>query len=321
MTGVTSLNAGPSMTVQPTTAAPEATSGSSFVQAQHKQGPTSIKPSPTGSLGAAEKPGLTLKQVSAKPNFTSDSVRAAAVAAGARIATPSDAATLLKAAQAKNAVRIMPGGASIKSSMSGGVSTHMDVQHSLHHKSTGFGGSSLTTYPAAASTIRPSALKTPSPQIQRAQPSVTAQSMISSKQEKGLSSSQEVKSSKGIEVFVRRGVPKIVKEDGTCTTKKPIEEDKDKKMVPKKESELPTQVSVRAINNTPEAESGTGAEAVHDNLAEDCRNVSDMKHTDGPVKGGEDQPVAKETSQEQSTNEKTDSTSTKENGCGEKVEV
>ncbi|CAH9053204.1 unnamed protein product [Cuscuta europaea] len=63
----------------------------------------------------AQKPGMVVIQkprVLSKPTTPSpDSmVKAAAVAAGARIATPSDAASLLKAAQSKNAVRIMPSG-------------------------------------------------------------------------------------------------------------------------------------------------------------------------------------------------------------------
>ncbi|VFQ74218.1 unnamed protein product [Cuscuta campestris] len=66
-------------------------------------------------MAAAQKLGMAgppKPRVPSKPTTpTPDSmVKAAAVAAGARIATPSDAATLLKAAQSKNAVRITPGG-------------------------------------------------------------------------------------------------------------------------------------------------------------------------------------------------------------------
>lgn len=65
------------------------------------------------------KPCPPLKKVSAKPNV-SDRIQAAAVAAGARIASPSDAATLFKAAQSKSTVHIMGGGSSlIKSSTTG----------------------------------------------------------------------------------------------------------------------------------------------------------------------------------------------------------
>ncbi|KAL2491241.1 Homeodomain-like superfamily protein [Abeliophyllum distichum] len=64
---------------------------------------------------------VALKKPSANPVLSSESVvKATAVAAGARIATPSDAASLIKAAQSKNAVHILPGGISvIKSSVAG----------------------------------------------------------------------------------------------------------------------------------------------------------------------------------------------------------
>ncbi|KAL2489059.1 uncharacterized protein Fot_42351 [Forsythia ovata] len=64
---------------------------------------------------------VALKKPSANSVLSSESVvKATAVAAGARIATPSDAAFLIKAAQSKNAVHILPGGISvIKSSAAG----------------------------------------------------------------------------------------------------------------------------------------------------------------------------------------------------------
>jgi len=78
---------------------------------------TNTKPAPMSTSMA--KPCPPLKKVPAKPNI-SDSIQAAAVAAGARIASPSDAATLFKAAQSKNAVHIMGGGSSpVKSSTPG----------------------------------------------------------------------------------------------------------------------------------------------------------------------------------------------------------
>ncbi|CAI0417573.1 unnamed protein product [Linum tenue] len=65
----------------------------------------------------------------AKPNLTSDPVRAAAVAAGARIASQSDAASLLKAAQANNAVHIMAKpGAPARTAVPSGLSTHSEAR-------------------------------------------------------------------------------------------------------------------------------------------------------------------------------------------------
>ncbi|XP_019175329.1 PREDICTED: uncharacterized protein LOC109170597 isoform X2 [Ipomoea nil] len=74
---------------------------------QQDSGMASQKP---GTLGPS-KARVPPKKPPTKTTLSPDSmVKAAAVAAGARIATPSDAASLLKAAQSMNAVRIMPGG-------------------------------------------------------------------------------------------------------------------------------------------------------------------------------------------------------------------
>lgn len=87
------------------------------------------KLSPVGSPGSAVKSRVPLKKMPAKSNFGADSsIRAAAVAAGARIVTPSDAASLLKVAQAKKAIHIMPSGvSSIKSPSAGSASVHLEA--------------------------------------------------------------------------------------------------------------------------------------------------------------------------------------------------
>lgn len=86
---------------------------SSVAQSQH---PSRQDSAPSTSL----KSRVMLKRPSTKPSLSPDAmVKAAAVAAGARIATPSDAASLLKAAQAKNAVHIIPGGGSLSKSSVG----------------------------------------------------------------------------------------------------------------------------------------------------------------------------------------------------------
>ncbi|ONI35386.1 hypothetical protein PRUPE_1G532700 [Prunus persica] len=76
---------------------------------QSQQGLKPAKPYQMGLLGSTSKSQLTSKKTLTKPNSNTDGmVRATAVAAGARIASPSDAASLLKAAQAKNAVHVLP---------------------------------------------------------------------------------------------------------------------------------------------------------------------------------------------------------------------
>ncbi|KAL3504874.1 hypothetical protein ACH5RR_034715 [Cinchona calisaya] len=74
-------------------------------------------------------------------------VKAAAVAAGARIATPSDAASLLKAAQSTNAVHIMPGGSVLKSSTAGNANS---LPSNVHFIRTGLASKPLSTCSATA---------------------------------------------------------------------------------------------------------------------------------------------------------------------------
>lgn len=138
------------------------------------QGPASTPQGPApriGTSGSVPKPRLPAKKISTKSTISPNSmVKATAVAAGARIATPEDAASLLKAAQAKNAVHIMPGGGTlIKSSMSGGASSspssHLGPQHNVHYGCTGLAATPLSTY-SAPSTLRPGSSKPAAPYIQ-----------------------------------------------------------------------------------------------------------------------------------------------------------
>ncbi|KAK9930247.1 hypothetical protein M0R45_027290 [Rubus argutus] len=87
-----------------------------------------------GSLGSTLKARVTSKKTLPKSKFSSDPVRATAVAAGARNATPLDAA-LLKAAQAKNPIHIIPpkGGSSNKSLPPGGLSVKSEPHPNVHH--------------------------------------------------------------------------------------------------------------------------------------------------------------------------------------------
>ncbi|KAI6689218.1 hypothetical protein NL676_026046 [Syzygium grande] len=96
--------------------------------------------SPVQSLSIAPKSRVPPKKASPKADMSPDSmgIKAAAVAAGARIATPSDAASLLKAAQAKNAVHIIPSGSLIKpSSIPGGSTAHSRPHPGVNFRSTG----------------------------------------------------------------------------------------------------------------------------------------------------------------------------------------
>ncbi|KAK3030760.1 hypothetical protein RJ639_036564 [Escallonia herrerae] len=104
----------------------------------------------SGTLGSSSKSRVTAKKSSAKSARAPDAlVKAAAVAAGARIATPSDAASLLKAAQAKNAIHIMPGGGSlIKSNPM--PSPQMGLPPNVHYIRTGLATTPLSVSASGA---------------------------------------------------------------------------------------------------------------------------------------------------------------------------
>lgn len=112
---------------------------------------TPLQPDSVSTAGhqiGSSKSRVTTKKPSTKSTISPDSmVKAAAVAAGARIATPSDAATLLKAAQSKNAVHIMPGGSVLKSSMAGNGNS---LPSNVHFIRTGLASKPLSTYSTAA---------------------------------------------------------------------------------------------------------------------------------------------------------------------------
>ncbi|KAJ0085400.1 hypothetical protein Patl1_08666 [Pistacia atlantica] len=142
---------------------------SSFVQAQgqSQQGPNQTKSSPVGSPGSAAKSRVPPKKIPIKTNFSTDSsLRAAAVAAGARIVTPSDAASLLKVAQGKNAIHIMPSGvSSIKPSITGGAPAHSEASPTVRYIRMGL----AATSPNGASTSsasQPGFFKAASPRVQ-----------------------------------------------------------------------------------------------------------------------------------------------------------
>ncbi|KAM6550754.1 hypothetical protein CsatB_000562 [Cannabis sativa] len=178
------------------TGAAEASMGgnSSFLQSQ-KQAQENLtpKPSPVVSLGLTAKPRLPLKKPVLKSSPSSDAmVRATAVAAGARIASPSDAASLLKAAQAKNAVHIMPtGSGSIKAT--GAISVLSESHPNVHYIRTGLASAPLSTYSAATPIASlNSSVKSIPPAVQHTPASNAPSSDVSSKQKNDVSNTPSV---------------------------------------------------------------------------------------------------------------------------------
>ncbi|KAJ6398717.1 hypothetical protein OIU77_019481 [Salix suchowensis] len=165
---------------------PAITMEASLIQHQSQQHPMMSTSSSTWPLRSTEKSQVMLTKTSAKSISSSDPVRAAAVAAGASIATQSDAASMLKAAHAKNAVHIMPtGNSSIKSSMDGGVSTQPEGTPNIRLISCGMATAPAASHPAAsgpflglAKATSPSQVKASSSIAQHTQ-SVTSWSTLS----------------------------------------------------------------------------------------------------------------------------------------------
>ncbi|XP_059461385.1 uncharacterized protein LOC132190414 [Corylus avellana] len=124
---------------------------SNFIQAQDQseEGSIPTKSFPIGSLGSLAKSQVSSIKPSTKPTIDLDSaLRATAVAAGARIASPSDAASFIKATRAKNAVHFKSaGGFSTKLSVPGGVSTHSETQTNVRLEAK-----PCLSYPAATVT-------------------------------------------------------------------------------------------------------------------------------------------------------------------------
>ncbi|XP_048129854.1 uncharacterized protein LOC115739540 isoform X3 [Rhodamnia argentea] len=175
--------------------------------------------SPVQSVSIAPKSRVLPKKASPKADMSPDSmgIKAAAVAAGARIATPSDAASLLKAAQAKNAVHIIPSGSLIKPSpIPGGSTTHSRPHPGVNFRSTGV---AVTSSHAGSATEKESTSATASiPSALAKAPTISLQkSNISSVVATELPLTREAKDEeKMVDVVPKNMTKEPNKEDGTC---------------------------------------------------------------------------------------------------------
>lgn len=288
----------------------------SQAQQQSKQGPTSTL-SQMGPIGPASKSRVTSKLTSAKSTFSSQSMlKATAVAAGARIATPSDAASLLKDAQSRNAVHIMPGvGTLIKPPVAGGANplstNHLGAHHNVHYKSTGLPTSSLATYNAVAPSVtRGSLAKPPSPSVQLTpSPSASTANTSSEQINAGTYSltgecavKQEIKTGEETKVPVSANVPKaIVLEDQAFLSgndaSEQVQEDQaalsniealrnQEDMVLDSKSSLETEVA----ENDPST--------ICSSVVAESQNVNDNKIVDLTVTGGSENQSADDQSSE-----------------------
>ncbi|KAF2311740.1 hypothetical protein GH714_026466 [Hevea brasiliensis] len=165
-------------------------SGETSSSQLQSQRPFATKSSSVGPLGSAANSQVAVNKT-VKPDFSSNTVRAAAVAAGARITTQSDAASLHKATQAKSAVHIMPAAGSSISSMAGGASSHFEAHPNVHFDD--LAAVSFPTHPAVSSNGQHLALEAASsPTTQPTPISSTAMNMSSEQAHAELQSKQDV---------------------------------------------------------------------------------------------------------------------------------
>jgi len=275
-----------SNSVPPTTTAEATVAGSSSIQAQDQsqQGVIPTKSPPVGLLGSTAKPWVSSKPPSTMPTIGSDSVlRATAVAAGARIVSPSDAASFIKATQAKNAVLIKPpGGSSTKSSM------------------PGLGPTPCSSHPAVIVTptaSHPGSGNAASPTVQHTPSTFATSSNMSSEQTNAVSSSlpcellpkQEAKTAKEIKVCESGyALKEQVQEDGACISGNSQSEQvqEDKVPSPDMKAEFEKQMTdVKSPNsslNMKTAESDH--KAVIDNQAEARQSTNDKEIMGSPAR-------------------------------------
>ncbi|KAJ9166464.1 hypothetical protein P3X46_021215 [Hevea brasiliensis] len=254
-----------------------------------------------------------------KPDLSSNPVRAAAVAAGARVATQSDAASLLKAARAKNVVHIMPASSSSITSLPGGASSHSDALPNVHLNDQA--AASFSTHPVLASK------KASSPTTQPTPISDAAMNMSSEQANAELSSKQDTETTGEIK-FSSEDVTKVQVQEhqGFVSGNDPGElVQEEKAALPKQAVEFKTQVAVAQCSNASlEVNMGESDMVdVHGNQAEGSQNSNGEKVMSlSSVGKNENQSAVQENGDNKTTSIKqVDIQSVATDKCSEKFEA
>ncbi|KAF5740145.1 hypothetical protein HS088_TW11G00211 [Tripterygium wilfordii] len=286
-----------------------ASGSSTRTRGQSQQGAVLALSSSGRAASFAAKSQVTTKLTSPKSNHCQDSVRATAVAVGARIASTSDADSLMKAAKAKNAVHMMPTGGS-----------------NVHYRSASL-AAPVSTYPAA-----PPSASCPAPA--KGAPSVASATSMSLPSEEtnpatnSMTSKLQTKSQTAEESKVRGAnnqTEREVSDDGLhLSAGEPSKEVQEVKPdLPSSEAELRSQVAqCKNPNRSSDTEmTECRQEEVDVNRHEESPNpnVDDVKGS--PVKG-KNQSATEEKGNDNCSNDKgVDLPSTVADGCTEKQEV
>ncbi|XVE95178.1 hypothetical protein REPUB_Repub02eG0074000 [Reevesia pubescens] len=287
---------------------------------QSQQGLMTTKTSPRGSSGSTLKSRVTLKKPLAKsfPN-TGSILDATAVAAGARIGSPEAAASLLKAAQSKNAIHITTsGGSSVKPLIPSGIFC------------TGLTAEPLSSPVVTSSTLHPCSVK---PATQRVECTTSASSSslnVSNHKCNAVTSSatvegpleEELEAAVGIKGSVSDSLPKEqVQENGACLSQnEPGEEAKEHKAAASNpESKLKNLEAVAEHPNEKLMVEGDQVE-VRANLVEESQNANDSTIDCSLVEKSDSQPAAEKGCRNQSMIE-TPAEASLNDGCTKNLEV
>ncbi|OWM67711.1 hypothetical protein CDL15_Pgr019212 [Punica granatum] len=228
------------------------TSGTGNKLAQNQSQPAALmppKPSPAVESSSMVKSVVSIKRSPPKPSTDTDSTKitAAAVAAGARIATPLDAASLMMTAQAKKTVRVIPSGGSsvIKHTMSGG-SAISGAFPNVHHIRTGLSSPPLSGQAASTSSATRISLVKPASDTVHSGPVMNSQQVDAKPVESTKPPlEQEAKCKNEREVFKPCNVPKDQsQEHGVCVLDKHPSPQVEMATTPQAQAETREQVNV-----------------------------------------------------------------------------
>ncbi|KAI3468416.1 hypothetical protein Pfo_025079 [Paulownia fortunei] len=117
------------------------------IKSQHQSQKASASSPDQFGRGGPPKSQVPIKRPCMNPTSTSDSmVKAAAVAAGARIATSADASSLIEAARSQNVVHITTGGSSVMRSSTTSIANQLPSN--VHFIRNGLAKAPISTYSA-----------------------------------------------------------------------------------------------------------------------------------------------------------------------------
>ncbi|TQE06852.1 hypothetical protein C1H46_007490 [Malus baccata] len=268
---------------------------------QTQEGLNPAKTYQMGLSGSTTKAPVIAKKTISK--LTDSKVRATAVAAGARIAFPSDAASLLKAAQAKNAVHIMPTVCSSTQSVKpGGMSTHSELPPNVHILRSSSVATPLSTPSSTAAT--PSTTRPRSSKVlpQASQHTPTKDAMLS-RQTNGVSCNLDAEQVQDGAVIFRDG------------PNDQVQKDKGDSPDQKAESKNLSTNAEKPVDTPKILSDETGSKAVTGVQAKEGKSAKDNEIPRSSVNVGASDPSAVDGCENRSASEKQTDLAIETDGC------